>query len=238
MTDADDSSDRSTDADEAETTPQPIVETTDVPATDSRPPATQAGSRLGDIDRRSAGIGLAAAAVLALVFAAGTAVGTGDDAHRGSLAAMRASGGAVGPGTQAGPGARGVPGGPRGGGMQGGRSGAQGGRGGMRGGRGEGMHGGRAGGPGRGMGIVTSASDDELQVEPLRGGEDAAYTVKVDDDTKVFTRGDAGPRDLEEADVDDIDEGDIVLVRGGHHDDAGDEADAAKAIMIVRAADE
>ena len=265
MTHADDTSDREpeTDADDAETTRQPVVETVEADTSDpvAQPssPVPHAGNSTG-IDRRAAGFGAGAVAVLVLVFVAGLMIGSDrdDDRARGSFAAAR-GGGQAGPGGpgghmqrgqgmqgKGGSGARGMQGrGMQGKGMQGRGMQGQGMQGqGMRGQgmQGKGMQGRGTGHRGGGMGVVTSVSDDRLEVESLRGGEDATFTVVLDDDTKVFTRGDAGPRDLEEADVDDIGEGDIVMVRGGErHEDADDaESDdrAAKAVMIVRAADE
>ncbi len=227
------------------------------PAVPAVPPAPTTPAARTAIDRRSLGLGALGAFVLVLAFVAGMLV-SGHDDRGDRFERMRDGGG----GMMQGGGERGaMHGGGRGGGEQGMRGGAgmQGGQGkrggqGMHGGRGGGMFGGGAGEPGGAMGrgghggagVVESASDDELTVAPL-GGSIEELTVKLDDDTEVKLRGDDGARDLEDADVSDIDEGDIVMVMGEPDDGDGDGDDDdsattatidAKRVVILRSGDE
>jgi hypothetical protein len=99
-----------------------------------------------------------------------------------------------------------------------------------------------------GAGVVESVSDDELTIAPL-GGRIEELTVRLDDDTEVKARGDDGARDIEDASVSDIDEGDIVMALGSPDDTDDDDEDAdedaattatldAKVIVILRDGDE
>ena len=90
-----------------------------------------------------------------------------------------------------------------------------------------------------GAGVVTDISDDELTIEPL-GGRVEELVATIDDDTEFQVRGDSGPRDLEDASIDDIEEGDIVMVLGTQ-DDSGDSDSVtvtARTIVLLRSGDE
>jgi hypothetical protein len=215
---------------------EPATTATPPPAEPAATPVTAAASAPAARDHRGMLVGAGVALVIVLAFVAGLAIGTGhdDDRREERLAAMYAAGG--GPGEQQG--RRG--GGP--GGMQGREGGGPGGTYGREGG-GRGEMGGPGGGPRGGvMGVVDSASDQELVVESLRGGEQV--TVTIDDDTRIVRQGDAGPGDIEEADASDIGEGDIVAVHAQRDGDAESDADdedrqvAADAVMILRAGSE
>jgi hypothetical protein len=148
------------------------------------------------------GGGIAAAAVL---LAAGVAIG--DNNEPDSYLGMRS-----GYGQQAFPNGERSSGGPHGGGMGEGRGpGMRGG--GMGEGDGPGMRGGgrQKGMRGGGMAVVTKVDDSTLTVTMLRSG--TSTTVMVNDDTTYTTRGDNGENDIEDAQLSDIREGSIIMVR-------------------------
>lgn len=192
------------------------------------------------VDRRSLGIGAGAVGALVLAFLAGLAIGGHHDRGGRFEQARDGRGGFM----QRGDGGRGDMrgGGMRGGGMPGGEMRGGDARGGF--GGGPGARDGRGHGGG-GAGVVESASDDELTISPL-GGRIEELTVNLDDDTEVTQRGDDGARDVEDAAVSDIDEGDIVMVLGEPADNEdGDDEDAdttatidATAVIILRDGDE
>ncbi|MCW2927012.1 MAG: hypothetical protein JWM86_980 [Thermoleophilia bacterium] len=188
-------------------------ETTEVDAVETTDPAGD--PRRSRVDGRTLGLIAAGVVALVLAFAAGSAVG-GDDGDRHGRGELRRDGG--GPGF-AGDERRG------GGGMRGERGGQGGPRGmaggGMRGGHGGGMRGGHGGG----MGVVTGIEGDELTIEPL-GGPVEEVTAALDDDTEIKRRGDDGAGDIEDAERSDLDEGDIVAIRGDRDDD--EDADGAE----------
>ena len=66
---------------------------------------------------------------------------------------------------------------------------------------------------GGGLGVGEGVSGGTLTVAPL-GGPGKEPTVLLDDDTDVYTRGDAGPMEMEEGDAGDIKQGAIVMIHG------------------------
>lgn len=213
-------------------------------------PAPAPAAKRG-IDARTLGLAGAIAVAIVLVFMGGLAIGTHHDGRgmhgnewgpRGGMDGARGGGPGQGSGPQGERGMRGgfgMQGGPGGGGGQQG-GGMPGARGGMPGGGdgpgGRRMHGG-------GLGIVEKASSSQLTIATL-AGPDEQLKVTLNDDTQVLTRGDAGPQDLEEAEANDIEQGDIVMVHAARptadssSDDAASTKVTADAIIIVRAAND
>lgn len=228
-----------------DTSTDETVESPKVDAEPASPAVPTATSGRPPVDRRSLGLGAVAVGALVLAFIAGLAVGGHHDRGGDRMERMRDGRGPFAPGRQGGE--------ERGGGFLGGRRGMHGGKaegGGMRGGMpggGPGTKGGMGRGGHGGAGVVESASADELTIAPL-GGRIEELTVNLDDDTEVKVRGGNGAGDIEDAEVSDIDEGDIVMVLGTPgdvDDDGGDDEDAAssatidaKAVVILRDGDE
>ena len=194
--------------------PGPVATTYTVPAV-----------RAGGFDRSRALLVAACVAALLLAFVAGLCIGSRDgrgDGRGGDRLMMRGGSGA--------PDGRGMAG-PMGqrGDVSGGMMGADE-RGGFR-----GAPGGRMGGHGGTMGVVTSVSDDAIQLNELRSGD--SVTVRIDDETDVHTR------DQQDATVDDLAEGMVVAVRATDDDRSDDAADdesdtlTAADIVVLASAD-
>lgn len=183
------------------------------------------------LDRPTALVVAGSLLALLLAFGAGVAVGHGDR-HDGGRDERRPAWGRGPAGSYGGPGRggmrrdepgmRGMPG-MRGGDVLGapGRPGPNA----VRGARGE-----------RGLiGEVTSAAADELELDPIRGGD--AVTVRLGDDTDVRRANDDDPRQREHAEPGDIADGDIVMVRLAPVDPVGDGHRTALEVTILRSDD-
>lgn len=70
------------------------------------------------------------------------------------------------------------------------------------------------------MGTVTKLDGDELTIDPM--GDEDAQTITLSDDVRVIKRGADGREDGSRSD---LDEGALVVTRGGSHDSDDDDVD-------------